>query len=388
MPTCEAGVDRTPGNGRLRSRSINPSSPAHGKKKGIRRAVPWSSIPGMLGSRLAVPCCLFALLTSTPALATARPGPRAAPPPVTTYELFELHSAAIAESKLGDPGDVKLHVLLPPSYVRERARRYPVVYFLPGFDESPRQVDGWLEAFDEGFRAQRGQEFILVALEGRNELGGAFYVNSPATGRWEDFVAIEAVRAVDARYRTIPAAASRGLFGFSMGGFGALHVGLRHPDVFSAVFAHGPGLFAPGGLAEAMASWKSWPNVKAAYGAAFAPDLSLPRPFARIPALSGEPPEAELVARWEAGYGGWPARLDAYLAGPARLRRIRLEVGAWDMFGWILKGTHHLAELMQARGLPVELAERSGGHEIAKAQLSGSVVPFFQANLEGERRTP
>ncbi len=304
-------------------------------------------------------------------------------PAGTTYESFTLQSAAIAESKLGDTGEVKLHVLLPPSYAKDRERRYPLVLFLPGYNGSPRQVDEWLEAFDRSFTARPGEELVLVAVEGRNVLGGAFYVNSLATGRWEDFVVEEVVRAVEARYRTIPAAASRGLFGFSMGGFGALRIGLRRPDVFGAVFATAPGVFAPGGLAEAMATWSVPPSFKSAYGAAFAPDLAAPRPFARTPDLSSGK-DAEVAALWEAGFGGWPARIDAYLGQPVRLARIRLEVGSNDDYEWIVKGTRHLASLLEDRGLPVEFAEGTYRHEIPMAQLSDSVVPFFQANLVRE----
>lgn len=53
---------------------------------------------------------------------------------------------------------------------------------------------------------------------------------------------------VDANYRTLPNAGARGIAGFSMGGFGAIDLAMRHPDVFGAVYALSAGLMAPNGL--------------------------------------------------------------------------------------------------------------------------------------------
>ena len=55
------------------------------------------------------------------------------------------------------------------------------------------------------------------------------------TGNFEQYLVHDVVPAVDAAYRTIPAAGSRGLFGFSSGGFGSWNVGSRNPDTFGAL---------------------------------------------------------------------------------------------------------------------------------------------------------
>lgn len=332
--------------------------------------------PGARALPLALACA--ALLAPLPAVAADEVrSPR--------RESFALDSAAVASGKMGDGGSVTFHVLVPPSYEANPSRRYPVVYFLPGWNDRPEQVAFWVAPLGAWFAQHPEAEFLLVAVDGRNRLGGGFYVNSPATGRWEDFVVQEMVGEIDRRYRTIPAAASRGLLGSSMGGFGALHVGLRHPGVFSSVFAMGPGVLAPGALPQAMPTWASTPAFLTAYGAAFAPDLASGPPFARVPRLDGSAADAAVVALWEQGFGGWEARLASYAAGPARLRAVHLEVGTRDAYGWIVAGTVYLYGLMQEQGLAVELATHRGGHGLPVAEVTASIAPFFRAQLRTER---
>ena len=60
------------------------------------------------------------------------------------------------------------------------------------------------------------------------------YSTSPTTGDWERFVAEDLVAYIDGQYRTLANRMSRGLAGHSMGGYGALRIGMKRPDVFSA----------------------------------------------------------------------------------------------------------------------------------------------------------
>lgn len=85
-------------------------------------------------------------------------------------------------------------------------------------------------ALDKAAAAGLCPEVIVVGVEGGNSLGGSFYINSPVTGQWMDWVYKEAVAIVDGRYRTIAMAEGRLLAGFSMGGFGAWNIAIQHPD--------------------------------------------------------------------------------------------------------------------------------------------------------------
>ncbi len=68
--------------------------------------------------------------------------------------------------------------------------------------------------------------------------GQSYYVNDPrpaGLGAWEDAIVRDVRGAVDRMFRTVAARTARGIAGVSMGGYGALMLGLRHPDVFGAV---------------------------------------------------------------------------------------------------------------------------------------------------------
>ncbi len=65
---------------------------------------------------------------------------------------------------------------------------------------------------------------IVVTAPGQHRFGGSFYVNSPVTGNWEDLIVTDIVGYVDTHYRTLAQSASRGIAGYSMGGYGALRI--------------------------------------------------------------------------------------------------------------------------------------------------------------------
>ncbi len=283
-------------------------------------------------------------------------------------------SAFIAQNKVKESAEKTVFVLLPPGYDGS-AERYPVIYFLHGYGAFPTQIKHFSQnAYDE-MEAGRIKPCIIVAVNGASAMGGSFYVNSPRTGRWEDHVATELTTAIDARYRTIASAAGRGLMGFSMGGFGALHLGLAHPDLFSAVWSLCPGVFTPGkGLREAMLSWKGSDGFLKAYAAAFTSGNA-------IPAFDGSEADNAIAAEWEAGFGGWDARLDAYAARSVKLEAVRIVSGKYDSYRWITEGSRYLAEEMKKRALPIEAAELSIAHEFSAALLIEDALPFFEKHL-------
>lgn len=83
---------------------------------------------------------------------------------------------------------------------------------------------------------------------------------------------------IDSRYRTVAVPGGRGLMGFSMGGFGALHLALAHPDLFGAAWSLCPGVFTPGkGLGDAMRTWRGEDGFLKAYAAAFSGKTPCPR---------------------------------------------------------------------------------------------------------------
>lgn len=208
------------------------------------------------------------------------------------YVIDRIRSPSLEGSPLGSPAERTLRVYMPPGYdgggTSATGSRYPVVYFLHGYGggdhqwtftsraepaESmgaillvvPRkllkQVDTaravvFYEQLDALIEAGSLPPFILVQvdgslhlprdppvknLNGRLAMKGSFYVNSPFSGNYADFVARDVVQHVDARYRTLPRPEQRVIAGVSMGGYGALHLGMEHPDTFGSIVALAPG---------------------------------------------------------------------------------------------------------------------------------------------------
>jgi len=81
---------------------------------------------------------------------------------------------------------------------------------------------------------------IFVAVDMETPVGCSWYVNSPVTGNWEDFMVRELVPYVDANFRTLASRDSRGIAGDFMGGYGAIRFGMTHPEVFGTVYALHP----------------------------------------------------------------------------------------------------------------------------------------------------
>ncbi len=155
----------------------------------------------------------------------------------TLVETFE--SRVLRGNPLGDPHVRRVPVWLPPSYAKG-ARRYPVVYMLTGFTGtglSHLSWNAWSESLPE--RAERlGLEAIIVMPDCFTRYGGSQYINSTATGRYEDHLVRELVPWVDRRFRSVPRAGARAIMGKSSGGYGAIVQAMRHPEVFGLVACH------------------------------------------------------------------------------------------------------------------------------------------------------
>jgi enterochelin esterase-like enzyme len=154
----------------------------------------------------------------------------------------EINSEKFAGNKVGTSAIRKLVVYLPAGY-DGASERYPVIYFLPNpFENYRAEFDqrGAQALFDGAIASGVIDKFIFVSMDMTTPLGCSWYVNSSATGNWEDFMIQELVPYLDAKFRTLPRRESRGIAGDFMGGYGAIRFGMRHPDVFGSVYALHP----------------------------------------------------------------------------------------------------------------------------------------------------
>lgn len=272
-----------------------------------------------------------------------------------------------------------LYIYLPPSYATSH-KRYPVVYFLHGFEEGPTEVSNHSQYFDKEMMKKSNQEFIVVEPDAFNKLEGSFYVNSPVTGNWEDFMVKDVIKYVDKKYRTISKASARGIAGFSMGGFGTLNLSLRHPDVYSSAYIMSPGAFDKNGLKNAMPTWDT--TFLPAYGAAFSPNIKGKYPYANIPKFNNTPEDNKVVQDWENGFGNLDSKVNNYKKQKHHLKDIFLTCGTSDPYGWIMDGTKYFSKLLDNAGIKHEYETFDGGHEI-NVDFDEQFVKFFSRNLKG-----
>jgi enterochelin esterase-like enzyme len=344
---------------------------------------------------------------STTSVVVSEDGTAAATAPLV--EQVTIAAPSLADNLLGDPAEVEVAIRTPAAAATSD-ERYPVVYFLQGYGEPP-SVASIGGALDDLVAAGAAPDMIVVSVSGRNGLGGSFYVDSPVTGDWARAVHEDVVGWVDANYPTIAERDARGIAGFSMGGFGALDLAMRHADVFGAVYALSPGLFDPSGLAEsqmfadpetvaqfiagqeelaAMPPADAADSLTAAmgtsadtlfstaYGAAFAPDPEAGPPYVAYP--FDDPagaPDPEVWARWEAGFGGIEDEAQEFADELRSLRGMLVDYGVNDEYAWIPPGAEYYAEQLAANDVPVRLEQFDGGHGPASVRAEDVMWPFF-----------
>ncbi len=150
-------------------------------------------------------------------------------------------SNVLRGNPLGDPHTRDLFVYLPPGY-DDSDERYPSVYCLTGFTGRGKMLlndnaftPNLAERLDNLIDAGTIQPMIAVMPDCFTYFGGSQYINSTATGNYEDYLTGEIVAYVDENFRTINDRDSRAVMGKSSGGYGALIMGMRHADTFGLI---------------------------------------------------------------------------------------------------------------------------------------------------------
>lgn len=121
-------------------------------------------------------------------------------------------------------------LILPETYGKDTAQKYPTLYLLHGFGE---RYDGWLKRIKPDLpRLASLYDMIIICPEGAR----SWYWDSPVNPeiRFETYVSRELTDYIDTHYATHASRETRAITGFSMGGHGALWLAFRHPDIFGA----------------------------------------------------------------------------------------------------------------------------------------------------------
>jgi enterochelin esterase-like enzyme len=357
--------------------------------------------------KLMLACAIFAAIAPIAHLdaqvPTIVPDPIPGARPVKV-EHIKIHGTALEGNLEGDAVDRDVIVFLPPSYEKDTKRRYPVVYALHGYSIGAEQ---WTREIHvpqtvEGAFAQGAREMIVVLPDSKTIYNGSMYSSSATTGDFENFVAHNVVAYIDANYRTIPDRQSRGLAGHSMGGYGASRIGMKHPDVFGALYIMSPCCLSPmtgGGPGPAdqmkeraianekkVAAAKSPSELAAespgfgsaifATAAAWAPDPKNPPLYFDLPTKDGEP-QPEIMAKFTANAP--LVFIDQYIGNLKRYKAISIDVGDQDGLRFDATKLH---EVLNNYGVANSFEIYSGTHTSAVAdRFQNHVMPFFNKNL-------
>jgi S-formylglutathione hydrolase FrmB len=188
---------------------------------------------------LTLPCILAVLLTGSALVSSTTSSVQSAPQSTSQAASNGVEYGSFQSASLGK--ELKYAVQLPPSYQRDSKRRFPVLYFLHGMFGSEKEFEarGVAAAITRLRSEGRIGEFIIAAPAGES----SFYVNSKNGVRYEDAVVKDLVPHIEKNYRVAAGSRGRAIQGISMGGFGALMIAFKHPEMFSSVTAHSSALF-------------------------------------------------------------------------------------------------------------------------------------------------
>lgn len=232
------------------------------------------------------------------------------------------------------PSPARCLVLEPPSYRSRPTRSYPLLVFLHDGYGDVRTLERRGVAADLAARMADGRlpEFLVVAP---GAPGSWFSDSADGKRRWEEFLAGDLLRQIESRYRVLPGAASHGITGISMGGFGAVKTALKHPALFGTVSSLS-GALIPIGIEDIRRySWITRFTLKRVFG---------------------NPPGAKTLAAndvWELLH----AKTFEHPPFAAHLR-----AGTEDFYGLDRVATQ-FGTYMNEHGIPTEIVLEPGGHD-------------------------
>jgi len=314
-------------------------------------------------------------------------------------ERIKVHGKSLEGNLSGDSADRYVSVYLPAGYKSNPTRRYPVVYFLHGYTDSDDKYLGdtkhWMKmapVLDSVFAAKGAQEMIIVMPNAYTRFQGSMYSNSITTGNWEDYIAQELVAYIDKHYRTIAKSASRGLTGHSMGGYGAMRIGEKKPDVFSSIYLMSPCCLTqplapdmpPASLRiDSIRSFEELQNASFgakiffASAAAWSPNPERPPLYVDLPIKDGKI-DSLVVAKWMANRP--LITLDQYISNLKKLKAIGFDAGTRDR--GIAASIKELDVQLNKYGIKHTFEIYEGDHinKIAERMATNMLV-FFSKNL-------
>ncbi len=323
-----------------------------------------------------------------------------------TVEHIKIPGEALEGNLEGEAVDRDAVVFLPPGYKKHKHERYPVVYALHGYSIGAEQWTHEIRVPQtiEGAFAKGAKQMIVVLPDSKTVYGGSMYSGSVTTGDFERYVYHDVVSYMDSHYRTIPHRSARGLVGHSMGGYGALRIGMQHPEVFGSLYVMSACCLSPMGarrgsgraMNPAMqkrmeAQEKELEAVKTpadaehlgffvraqlASAAAWAPDPKNPPLYLDLPYKDGKP-QPDVQDKFIANAP--LVMIDQYIYNLREYHAIALDVGDKDGLRFDMIKLH---DILDNYNIANSFEIYHGTHTSHVAfRFQNHVIPFFSKNL-------
>jgi hypothetical protein len=274
---------------------------------------------------------------------------------------------------------------------------------------------GLKELMDKAVTSGKIQPIILVLPNSDNRFRGSFYTNSTLTGNWADFIGKDVVNYIDKNFRTIPNRNSRGLAGHSMGGNGALKIGMLFSNVFSSIYAMSPAVLnwsddftiknkgfnrlkkskSEKEIVNVFDAFEEfdeigfYAGVFAALGRAYSPDTSIPIFQAALPvSFIGDSVvyNTTVIKKWEVNF---PFNMiDDHVDALRSFTAIKIDWGRNEDFAHIPVTAMQFSKKLEAYRINHFAEEYIGDHTNMLGGFDGRIytelLPFFDAYLKFE----
>jgi S-formylglutathione hydrolase FrmB len=329
----------------------------------------------------------------------------------------KVHGVSLEKTVTSESADRHVSIYLPPSYDSSPNKRYPVVYLLHGITDTdeawikPWKNEPWHslpDIMNRGIAEKRFGEMIIVMPDEKTNWGGSFYTNSSVTGNWEDFTVKDLVSYIDGKYRTLARVSSRGIAGHSMGGYGAIKLGMKHPEIYLVVYGINPAVL---GWAEDLSAENPAFNFLAtnkpatpeevskggfyAFGIvivaqAFSPNPAKAGLFIDLPfeVVNGKVQPAEPAhTRWKDNMPLY--MVEKYATNLKKLRGLRFDSGYEDEFKHIPPTNRAFSAALTKNGIDHVFEEYNGDHRNRmmgrSGRLANEILPYFWLLLDTEK---
>ncbi len=244
---------------------------------------------------------------------------------------------------------LKFNLVLPADYDSSQ-ERYPVLYLLHGLTSN---YTLWAAMNVPQFAAN--YKLIVVMPD----VGNSWYVNwaesdAGQKNRWEDYIIKDLIGYVDEHYRTISSRAGRAINGLSMGGYGAMTLGLRHPDMFCTIGSHSGALAFAERSADNVAKGEQPEFLRREWSKELNPKIKVEG----FSTPAERTPQGKIFATTEQCHAYDPFKL-VLKVDRAELPFIYVDCGTDD---GLITSNQRFCELLMKNNIPFTYGQSRGGH--------------------------